>query len=260
MFYEHFIIFNWFCGIFGFWKPFKNPSKNKLFFIWRKIWPLFIISCMIANYFTTNYNFDSFDIKSNLSQFAFLNQLLCNVGIIIIEMTNSQDVYIILYQTINKCFQTFKVSDRNLKYIAYKLYFWMSIPTIIFIGGIIWEISLSLRPPFILLIKMPSFITIFHLVLQLYLILSILKLINSCLSKTLFFCDNFKTVEKTPKSKSLILYLLDTNEILVDNAQVNQRVDILFLCRTYDDLSTCMKLLEKYHGLQVFNVMRETES
>lgn len=250
MFYYYFRFFIWLSNIFGLKKPLvKPPGKVVRLNKWQKIWPVIIIVSVILNYSLTMKRF-RFDIKKHLDKICNLNDFIVHVAIILIEFLNNDDICVKLYETMNTCFLRFNVNDRNLKMIATKLYFWLFISTTLFTVAIIFEM-VDGEPPFIILMKIPMFITIFHLTVHLYLILSLLKIINYSLSKMFLFNDKPKIDQGLPSKKSILGYLINFKKCFIDDDHLQQRYDIKTLCKAYDDINTCLKLLEKCHGLQV---------
>ncbi|CAK1579386.1 unnamed protein product [Parnassius mnemosyne] len=98
-----------------------------------------------------------------------------------------------------------------------------------------------------------------HLIIHLFLLLAFLKVINIKLSQLLTFNrgratdPNVSYLEPMQKRKRSFAYLCNTN---ISFIEINpQKGDLKSLCLFYDDISSCIRLLEINHGSQVFLIV-----
>ncbi|XP_073953004.1 uncharacterized protein [Choristoneura fumiferana] len=178
MFYHYFRVFNWFSCVFGLKKPFLflYGETNKINY-WNKLWSIAVIASLIAlDFITINVTTD-FNIKRNLQQISDTNDLIFNIIIILLNL-NGEKIYVKLYEIMNNIFKQVKLSDFNQKMIALKSYAWLFLPTATLVNSILMELYVPESPQFALLIKVPCYLSILHLVVHLLLILAVLRLLN----------------------------------------------------------------------------------
>lgn len=251
MFYVYFRPFNLICNFFGLSKPnitVEGVSKNISF--WLKLWSIFIILALISSYCILSNQYVNFDIKHNLQIVPDINDLIVNVLIIVINNMKSERICMSLHQVFDNTFAHLNLDGKILKLFFIKMYFWFSLLTITFLIFIIMEIAQS-YPPYILLMRIPTFLSILHLFMHLYLILATMKLINDELSTILTHKDKIKTLPDMDNNLGRILKYVVCPGIKFIDIEILVQYDLKQLCSIYDNLSTSVQLLEKYHGLQV---------
>nr|XP_021196196.2 uncharacterized protein LOC110380520 [Helicoverpa armigera] len=92
-----------------------------------------------------------------------------------------------------------------------------------------------------------------HLIMHLILILALVKVINNQLSRTLMYNDKGpKIMCRENLGKRFTMKYIFFNSIEFVEIENNIHFDLKFLCKLYDNLSTCIHLLEKCYGLQIF--------
>lgn len=244
MFYYYFRVFNWFCAAFGMKKPFLLPNGQACnVTYWSKFWSVTVITIFIAINFASKGEGTREDIKFYLEDIADINDLIFNIIIIIIDIFHSSTLWSELYMTFSNIFNRLKMSNRNLKMIALKLYLWIFLPSVVFILTIFLEIFIPQPVQFIILIKVPGYLATLHLVIHLHLVLAVLRSINKILNKS----HQFTSV----KESSMFRYFFNINVNFLEADVSDSNFSIKFLCKIYDDLITCIQLLEKLHGKQV---------
>lgn len=254
MFYSYFRPINFICNIFGLPKPMISAKGESVKInLWLKLWSLLVAVAMIGSYsFAINRLID-FDVKKEMEMIPDLIDLVVNILILIINLINSGKICMSIHEIFNAIFKDVKIDNNTLKLFAYKMYLWYSIPFIIFIILIVLEI-LNKYPPFILVIRLPTFLSIMHLTMHLFLLLALIKVINHQLSRILVYNDNArdpKMIVTENMGKGRILQYLSSPDIEFIEIDNLAQFDLKFLCKLYDDLSTCVHLLEKCYGLQV---------
>lgn len=254
MFYYYFRVFNWFCCAFGLKKPFLllSGQAHRITY-WHKLWSFVIIAALIAlDSMAINVTTD-FAIKRNLQQISETNDLIFNIIIILLNLS-AEKIYAELYETMNNIFKQFKLSDYNQKMISLKLYAWFFLPTAVLVNSIAMELYVPESPQFALIIKVPCYLSTLHLVVHLHLILAVLRLVNHKLTTANVLHTTLNKhlirVEHSSRKFSKLKYFLDLDINFIDIDERGQNFSFTLLCKVYDDLSSCIKLLEKCHGKQ----------
>ncbi|XP_022127267.2 uncharacterized protein LOC111001630 [Pieris rapae] len=246
MFYHYFRFFNYISTFFGQRKPFEiRPSSS--IGILSKFWSLIIAvsiiySSILTIDFTVSLHIKKNDETGNINEF-----IVC----LIIFLTNlrREDLNKRLYAVINSVVSGLKLTNKSVKLLTIKLYVWITCISAIYIIAIVKEI-LDYDPPFILLLRIPLYLTLLHFYTHLCLILSLLKLIN------IFICDIFRLnsedsflVEGFSEPNNLVTYLISYDIRFIKVKHRN--FDLKHLCKMYDHLSTCVQYLQKIHSLQM---------
>lgn len=255
MFYYYFRYYNVICTVFGLKKPFIYPHvRNQAFIsIWNKVWCLFIVCCAVATHLIA-IKFDlQFHIKHNLSEISNINNLIV-ATIVLFRNIFKEHTYTEIYGVLIKMLNELKISPTRIRLISTKLCILFTLQSIIFVIFISLEMIFD-NPPYLIVVRIPLFLAIFHLTTHLYLIVSILKIVNCNMKEMLktnnIVYDSFVKNKSTRKrSKSILLYLLDFKISFFD-VNPNLKLDLKVLCKTYDDLCTCIQLLQKCHGVEV---------
>nr|WCC57849.1 gustatory receptor 37 [Papilio machaon] len=258
MFYKYFRFYNFIFTIFGLRKPFDRTDENKKsrFRIWIVLWSLIIISLTTFSYFFfVNFN-NYLDLKHNLPDIDGTNNLIVNIIIIVMELTSDDKVFIQIYNIIRNIFLGFKISNVSTRMFFYKLNLWIGFLSVLFLILIINEFIWS-DHPYVFIFTTPLFLTVIHLVVHLCLLLAFLRAINFKLSQILNFNDEIITNEnmsiwkdETLTMKRKLAYLLNAKISFIEIS--SEYIDIKSLCHNYDDIVTCVRLLEINHGTQVF--------
>lgn len=252
MFYFYFRTFNRLSSVFGMRKPFVVSQKIPSIPLWSKLWSILIALCaLIAHLFAINFKIE-FYVKSHMYQLSNMNNLIVNI-IIILNNICKEDAYRKLYNAFLNIFDVMKLSNKSQKMICHKLYILVSINGIIFIISIVLEIYFD-NPPFIMLIRIPLFFAIFHLIVHLCMMLSILRFINYDMlamlkSNTKDSVSIFLQTNKSPKNN--LLYFIDPNIYFIDTEPKQKQFNLKIYCKIYDSLCTCILLLERCHGMEV---------
>lgn len=256
MFYYYIRFFNWICSIFGLRKPFRSfqvRNKYRSLMFWNKIWSLCIALSIVATHLIFVDLKLEFNIKNNFNEISNMNNILTNAIILIIPIANGDNLYIKIYETINRTLFKLKLDNRSIWMMSLKLYFWFSIQSVVFLTFIIVEFIFG-DPPYVMIIRIPLFLTIYHLLIHLCLIASILKVINSELIEKLKV-KNDPTCRifflKPQRTKRNFNYLVDHNIYFECKKTKRAPSNFPFMCKTYDDLCTCIHLLQKCHGVEV---------
>ncbi|XP_053605950.1 uncharacterized protein LOC128672678 [Plodia interpunctella] len=252
MLYTYFVPFNIVCGIFGVRKPSLSPNgKIVNTSVVHRIWSLIIILSLIAGYCLSSYEIKPIS-KVNLLQISILNDLANNVIILLLHNLSGDDITKNLYNCFIGIVTDLGLHNRRVRILMQKLYFWFSVISITYIAAIILEILYD-SPPYNLIIRIPTFLTVFHLIFHLSVLVAILKILNYKLkSETLI--DNTLMFPGTKSSTFYILkYFLNTEISFIEeiNQTQHQHLDLKHLCKIYDKMATCLELLIKLHGLQV---------
>lgn len=251
MFYRYFRPFTIISNIFGLPKPIVTSKRKSIKInIWLKIWSLLFAAGLISSYAFLRDRLLRFDVKKDLGIIPDVTDLFVNIIIIIINLFNSEIIYISIHEVFDDIFKHLNITDYVLKLFAYKMYLWYFTAMIMFIILIVMEI-LNDFPPFILLIRIPTFLSILHLIMHLYLLSALLKVINHQLSRTLIE-DNVSKIISIDKieAKYIFKYMFSPSIEFIEINDIAQ-LDLKCLCKLYDRLSICLHLLEKCYGLQV---------
>ncbi|XP_063386493.1 uncharacterized protein LOC134672480 [Cydia fagiglandana] len=249
MFYYYFRVFNWFCTAFGMKKPFLLSNGQACnFTYWSKFWSVMVITIFIVLHFTSDNESTKEGIKTYLDDISDINELIFNIIVLVIDFFHPSTLWSELYMTLSNIFNCLKLSNRNLKMIALKLYVWIFLPSVVFIPIFFMEIFIPQFAQFTILIKVPGYLAILHLVIHLHLVLAVLRNINEILNKA-----HVKDTEITflTKESSMFRYFLNTKINFMEADVSDSNFSIQSLCKIYDDLITCIQLLEKLHGKQI---------
>nr|WCC58022.1 gustatory receptor 37 [Papilio xuthus] len=261
MFYKYFRFYNFISTIFGLRKPFDRTDENKKprYRIWIVIWSLIVISLTTFSYFFfVNFN-NYLDLKNNLPDIDGINNLIVNIIIIVIELTSSDEVFIQIYNIVRNMFLGLKINNVTTRMFSYKLNLLIGFLFLLFLILIINEFVLGYHP-YVFILKIPLFLTMTHLIIHLCLVLAFLKVINFKLSQILSFDDELITNknvsmwqdQKLTRKRSLA-YLFNAKIGFIE--MNSEYIDIKSLCHNYDDIATCVRLLEINHGTQVFFIV-----
>ncbi|XP_063628106.1 uncharacterized protein LOC134799598 [Cydia splendana] len=255
MFYYYFRVFNWFCTAFGMKKPFllSNGQACNVTY-WSKLWSVMVITIFIVLDFTSDNESTKEGIKTYFEDISDINDLIFNIIILIIDFFHPSTLWSELYMTLSNIFNRLKLSNRNLKMIALKLYVWIFLPSVVFIPIFFMEIFIPQFAQFTILIKVPGYLATLHLVIHLCLVLAVLRNINKILNKTHQFNVKDTEIPFLTKESSMFRYFryffnTNVNFMVADVSDSN--FSIQSLCKIYDDLITCIQLLEKLHGKQI---------
>nr|WCC57750.1 gustatory receptor 37 [Papilio dardanus] len=261
MIYKYFSIYNIMFTIFGLRKPFHITDENKksVHRICAVLWSLMVISLTGFGYFFfVNFN-NYLNLKHNLPDIDGVNNLIVNLIIVVLELTSDDIVFVQIYNIVRNIFSGLKISDLSLRMFSYKLHLWIGFLSLLFLTLIINEFVWGYRP-YVFIFKLPLFFTISHLNIHLCLLLAFLKAINFKLSQILSFNNEiisnqnvliFKH-EKMSK-KRLVAYFLYARISFIEMS--SEYIDIKSLCHHYDDVATCVRLLEINHGTQMFFIV-----
>lgn len=252
MFYGYFRPLHYICNMCGLPKPNINAEgKPMKINLWLKLWSLLVVIGLISTYLLSIGGKLNIDIKRNLEIFPDMNDLVANCIIIIINLFNSETICSNLKEIFDVIFSDLNFDRKVLKLFAFKMYFWFSTMMITFLILIILEIVLT-HPPYTFLIRIPTFLSILHLIMHLFLILAILKIINQQLFGILMYNDKIPKMVSNENSGigKILKYVFSSGIEFIEVNDVIQ-FDIKLLCKIYDNLSSCVHLLEKCHGLQV---------
>ncbi|XP_075976495.1 uncharacterized protein LOC142976813 [Anticarsia gemmatalis] len=249
MFYQYFYPFNLICNVFGLLRhPINGKGKSTPSNWFIKLWCVIVSGLFIAS-FCLSMKFTGFKIKYNLEIISDINDLTANVFIMVVNLLSSGKVSVNLHKTFDLVFKDFNFEPTVLKLFALKIYFWFSIPTVIFFLLIIMEI-MSRNLPYDLMIRIPTFLSSMYLFMHLYVILSLLKVINIKLSSVLINCERKILFDDNSKSTSSLKYVLNP-AIKFDLSKYHGFFDIKTLCKIYDNLCTSIHLLEQNHGFEI---------
>ncbi|XP_072949809.1 uncharacterized protein [Epargyreus clarus] len=184
-----------------------------------------------------------------LEEIASANNLIVNVIIILLNICNSESVCFHIYVIFNNILRDLQIKNHNQKLLAIKLYVWMALPFVVFIILIVMEFIYA-TPPYTLVVKMPTFLSILHLVIHLSLTLAILKVINLNISQKFKRYNNF-CLPDLRKTKGRFYYILHPGISFFDVQSQKEVVDLKLLRNIYDDLGVCINLLQRHHGIQM---------
>ncbi|XP_063548056.1 uncharacterized protein LOC134755431 [Cydia strobilella] len=252
MFYYYFRVFNWFCTAFGMKKPFLLSNGQACnFTYWSKVWSVMVITIFIAIHFISNNDSTKEGIKTYVEDISDINDLIFNIIILIIDFFHPLTLWTELYMTFGNIFNRLKLSNRNLKMIALKLYVWIFLPSVVFIPTFFMEIFIPQFAQFTILIKVPGYLATLHLVIHLHLALAVLRNINKKLYKAHQFYVKDTEIPFLTKESSMFRYFLNINVNFMEADVSDSNFSIKSICKIYDDLITCVKLLEKLHGKQI---------
>lgn len=250
MFYEYFRIMNFFNGIFGLIKPFRdsiNISERPSTRLLNIFWSILIVTFAIVCYFFS-VNIDVYShLKYNLPDIYGTNNLIVNVLMVILELTNADVVFAQIYNVVRNLFRGLKISALSVKLLSLKLQLWIIFMLGVFFALILSEFLLDFLP-YVLVFKIPVFLTMVHLIVHLCLLLAFLKVINQKLSQSLNH-DSLNLIKQNSIQTRPLTYLLNGQISFIEISP--QYLDIKSLCRFYDDLTSCIRLLEINHGTQV---------
>lgn len=256
MFYSYFRPFNLISNIFGLPKPgITDKGESMKTHLFLKLWSLVIAVAIISSFSFAIDRITDFDVKKEMELISDSIDLIVNILILIINLTNSETLCMSIQEIFDAIFKDVKLYCNILKFFAYKMYLWFLTPMVIFIIVIVTEI-VNKYPPFILIIRIPTFLSIMYLIMHLFILLALVKVINHQLSRILIYNDNARERKMIFKenigTRRILQYVLSPSIefIAVDDLA---QFDLKFLCKLYDDLSTCVHLLEKCCGLQVNN-------
>nr|WCC57800.1 gustatory receptor 37 [Papilio glaucus] len=257
MFYEYFHIYNLICTIFGLGKPFDVTDQNKKSRrkVWVALWStLIIISTMVIYLFHVNFN-NYLDLKHNLPDIDGINNFIVNVIIAVLNLTGDDEAFVQIYNIIRNMFLGLKINNVSARMFSYKLHLWFGFLFVLFLSLIVNEFVWGYRP-YVVIFKIPLFLTITHLIMHLCLLLAFLNTINFKLSQILNFNNENKTnqngltfIDQESTRKCRLPYLLNAKITFIEMS--SEYIDIS-LCHHYDDIATCVRLLEINHGTQVF--------
>lgn len=254
MFYAYFRPFNCICNIFGLPKPTITAKGESLKInLWFKLWSLVIAVAFICSYSFTIHKIIDFDLKKELEFISDIIDLIVNIFILLINLVNSENICTSLHEMLDNIFKDLNMNDTILKLFAYKMYLWYLTPMVIFIICIVMEIVYK-QPPFILMTRIPTFLSIMHLIMHLYLLSALIKVINHQLSRILICNGNARApntiFKENIRTRHFLQYIFSPSIKFIEVDDLAQ-FDLKFLCKLYDDLSTCVHLLERCYGLQV---------
>ncbi|XP_052739970.1 uncharacterized protein LOC128198454 [Bicyclus anynana] len=111
-----------------------------------------------------------------------------------------------------------------------------------------------------MILRIPLFLSMYHLLIHLCLIVSILKILNREMIEMLNLkngtsCKIFFV--KPHRTRLLFFYFMDCNIYFIYKKPRGARQDLKCMCQIYDDLCTCVHLLQKCHGLETQNLWLE---
>ena len=223
--------------------------------LFLKFWSLAIAVALVGSFSFAIDKIIDFDIKKKMEIISDSIDLVANILILIINLMNNEAISISIHEMFDAIFKEVKMNCNVLKFFAYKMYFWYFTPMTIFIVLIVMEI-VNKNPPFILLIRIPTFLSTMHLIMHLFLLLALVKVINHQLSRILIYNDNARArkmiFNEKMETREILQYIFSPSIEFIEVDDLAQ-FDLKFLCKLYDDLSTCVHLLEKCYGLQVRN-------
>ncbi|XP_063374466.1 uncharacterized protein LOC134662125 [Cydia amplana] len=252
MFYYYFRVFNWFCTAFGMKKPFLL-SNGQAFNVtyWSKFWSVMVITIFIALDFTSDNESTKGGIKTYLDDISDINDLIFNIIILIIDIFHPSTLWSELYMTFSNIFNRLKLTNQILKMIAFKLYVWIFLPSVVFIPIFFMEIFIPQFAQFTILIMVPGYLATLHLVIHLHLVLAVLRNINKLLNKANQFHVKDTEIPFLTTESNMFRYFLNIDVNFMEADVSDSNFSIISLCKIYDDLITCVQLLEKLHGKQI---------
>lgn len=247
MFYYYFRFFNNISTLFGQKKPFVTCNSSGVGIL-SKFWSLVIaIAITTSSLLTINFSI-TFNIKKNDEIMHISEFVVC----LIVYLSNlrREQVFIRLYELINKVITDLKLTNKSVKLFTIKISAWLTFLTILYLIAIVMEV-LHLNPPFILILRIPLYLSLLHLYTHLCIILSVLKIINSYMSQIFRLnSDDCFLVEDFTEPTNNFTYIIRL-DIRFIKVKQNRRFDLKHLCKTFDDLSSCSQYLRKLHSLQV---------
>lgn len=252
MIYQYFFPINTIFTLFGIKKIFiASSGRSCKITVWNKLWSLIIIIAFLTSFSVSLSSAVNLTKKNNLEYISRINYVAISVLIIFLNLFFGDTVCFQLYTTVENILCDLKFSKSCLKIISVKILLWLFVPATIYTVFIILEI-VYLDPPFyILLTGMPIYLTVVHLLLHLYLLVAILKSMNIIMSKMLSFHQTRNVyIEEKHKKLEIFKYLINPDINFIKIIE-DYHFDLKLLCRLYDDLCTCIQLLEKHHGFQV---------
>nr|WCC57968.1 gustatory receptor 37 [Papilio polytes] len=257
MFYKYFRFYNFLYTVFGLRKPFDitNETKKSIYRLLLVLWSLLIIGLTTSGYFFfVNFN-NYLDLKHNLPDVDGINNLIVNIIIIVLELLSDDEVFVQIYNIVRNIFFGLKIDNVSARMFSYKLHLWIGFLSVLFLISIISEFIFGYRP-YVFIFKIPLFLTVTHLIVHLCLLLAFLKAINFKLSQILSFNEEMCTEnvsilndEKFTRKRSVV-YFLKAKITFIEMS--SEYIDIKSLCHNYDNIATCVRLLEINHGTQVF--------
>ncbi|XP_061385402.1 uncharacterized protein LOC116769245 [Danaus plexippus] len=249
MFYFYFRGFSIICSIFGLSKPLvsSQPDYNPSIFSWRTLWSLVVVaSLIIFSVFQMKIDMNSI-VDSIHSEISYTNNVIVSVIIILNNITNWEKIYR-MYDVFDKVNRELKLRPNSIKMMSLKLYVWFFIELSLLSIFAILEITYVVQP-YVIIIRIPVFLSIFHLIVHLSLMLSVLKVINF----------NMLELLKKNSTDDVVIYSYETTtgavsyifnyNIYFPYVKSDIVIDLKILCKIYDDLCSCLQLLEKCHGV-----------
>ncbi|XP_050665239.1 uncharacterized protein LOC126965614 [Leptidea sinapis] len=253
MFYNYLKFYNFICTLFGQRRPTDlvplQKKSSGVKFCYR-MWSIVIAIIIIANGVDIDVK-KLYNLKTN-DNTATINEIIVSL-IVILSNTKTKDVlYINLYNVFNKIITGFKIETDKIKKFVIKLHIGVVALSLTFIGFIILEIILDMNPPFRLLIRIPLFLSMIHLIIHLSLMLALLKIINQYMFKLFtkpkpggldfLFSDVMKSNRRSISNYCAISF---------HDSKDTEYFDLKYLCKVYDDLCTSMQILQKIHGTEI---------